>query len=348
MVERVQDSAGPMVDSSSELRRDAVTGRWIIANTSHPSRAADFEIESSDIKGTGTCPFCPNNEKMTPPEIYAERPGAVNPNGPGWTIRVVPNKFPALQIEGELKRHGIGVFDASTGVGAHEVIIEGTDHKKQLDDLDVPEIARMLRTYQLRSKDLRGDERLKYILIFKNHGFAAGASLEHSHSQLIALPIVPTRVQDELTGCERYFEQRDRCIYCDIIHHELDEQERIIVETTGFVSFTPFVSRFPYEVCIAPKYHRADFLLVPQNELMDLAQALKETLKRIRATLRNPAYNLMLHTAPTEDGNREDYHWHFELIPILTRVAGFEWGSGFYINPTPPEVAAEDMRQAAI
>ena len=175
-----------------------------------------------------------------------------------------------------------------------------------------------------------------------------GEWLEHTHSQLIALPIVPKRVQDELRGCERYFDYRDRCVYCDILHHELDEQQRVICETTGFVAFAPFVSRFPYEVCIAPKYHRADFVLVPPGELTDLAQALRETLRRIRVALRNPSYNFILHTAPIEDGNREDYHWHFELIPILTRVAGFEWGSGFYINPTPPEVAAADLRNAMI
>ena len=337
-----------MMDSSSELRRDAVTGRWIIVNTSHPSRPDDFEIEPAEIKGVGTCPFCPGHEKLTPPEIYAERPGAVNPNGPGWAIRIVPNKFPALQIEGELKRRGIGVFDASAGVGAHEVIIESTNHQFQLADLEVADIARVLHAYQLRSRDLRGDARLKYVLIFKNHGFAAGASLEHTHSQLIALPIVPKRVQDELHGCELYFGYRDRCVYCDILHQELDEQERIICETAGFVAFTPFVSRFPYEVCIAPKFHRADFLLVPPGELMDLAHALRETLRRVRVTLKNSAYNFILHTSPIEGGNREDYHWHFELIPILTRIAGFEWGSGFYINPTPPEVAASDLRSATI
>jgi len=336
------------VPSESELRRDVVTGRWVIINTSHPSRVGDFEFESADVKGTGTCPFCPGNEAMTPPEVYAERPSGGQPNGPGWTLRVVPNKFPALQIEGDLQRRGIGIFDMSRGVGAHEVIVESTNHQWQLADLDAPDIARTLHAYQLRSRELRGDQRLKYVLIFKNHGVAAGASLEHTHSQLIALPVVPIRVADELNGCAQHFEYRDRCAYCDVLHQELEARERVVCETSAFAVFAPYVSRFPYELCILPKFHRADFLLVPDDELQDLARALREALRRLRSALKNPAYNFILHTAPIEEGNREDYHWHFELMPTLRQVAGFEWGTGFYINPTPPELAAEDLRNASI
>lgn len=331
----------------SELRRDPVIGRWNIIETDQPSGPEAFEVETHAPMG-GKCPFCYGNEGMTPPEIYVLRPPGSGPNSTGWHLRVVANKFPALKIEGDLGRRGLGVFDLCNGVGAHEVIVETPDHQRQMTDLSVEELTAVIKAFKVRSLDLRGDRRLKYTLIFKNFGLSAGASLEHTHSQLIALPIVPKRVQEELRGSEKYFEFRERCLYCDMLHQELQDDERLVCENRSFVAHCPFVSSFPFEVWILPKEHRADFAQINQEAIGDFARLLKETLLRLRAALANPSYNFIIHTAPIEPREREDYHWHLELIPKLTKIAGFEWGTGFYINPTPPELAATCLRDAVL
>ena len=332
----------------SELRRDPITGRWNIINTDEPSGPDAFEVDNQAPTSGGRCPFCPGNEAITPTEIYAVRPPGSQPNTPGWQLRVVPNKFPALQIEGDLSRRGIGVFDLCNGVGAHEVIIETPDHQRQMGDLTLEEMGAVIRAFKARSLDLRGDRRLKYTLIFKNTGLSAGASLDHTHSQLIALPIVPKRVQEELTGAARYFEFRDRCPFCDMLSQELQDDERLIADNRSFAAFCPFVSSFPFEMWLLPKEHRADFAQIGPEEITDFARLLKEMLSRMRTALGNPAYNFIIHTAPIGPQEREEYHWHVELIPKLTKVAGFEWGTGFYINPTPPELAAKFLREAVL
>ena len=331
----------------SELRRDPVTGRWTIIDIHEPSGPDTFEIEQ-DVPSAGPCPFCPGNESMTPPEIYAMRPQGKNANDSGWQLRVVPNKFPALKIEGSLTRRGIGIFDQCHGVGAHEVIIETQTHNRQMADYSTEEMEQVLKAYRLRSLDLRGDKRLKYSLIFKNVGSPAGATLSHAHSQLIALPIVPKRVQEELTGAERYFEFRERCVFCDMLYQELQDDERIVCENRSFAAYCPFVSRFPFEMWILPKEHLVDFAGITAEGISDLARLLKEALQRVRTALSNPSYNFMIHTAPIEPRARDAFHWHIELIPSLTKVAGFEWGTGFYINPTPPELAAQVLRDVVL
>ena len=322
-------------------------GRWNIIETDGISGPEAFEVDTHTMSG-GKCPFCYGNEPMTPPEIYVLRPAGSAPNSAGWTLRVVSNKFPALKIEGDLNRRGIGVFDLCNGVGAHEVIVECPDHQRQTSDLSVSELAETIKAFKVRSLDLRGDHRLKYTLIFKNFGLSAGASLEHTHSQLIALPIVPKRVQEELKGAERYFEFRERCAFCDLLHQDLQENERIVCENRSFVALCPFMSSFPFELWILPKEHRADFAQISAEAITDFARILRESLLRVRVALANPSYNFLIHTAPIEPRQRDEYHWHLELIPKLTRTAGFEWGTGFYINPTPPEFAAKVLRDAVL
>ncbi|MDD5448997.1 MAG: galactose-1-phosphate uridylyltransferase [Candidatus Omnitrophica bacterium] len=328
-----------------ELRRDPITGRWIIINNDSP-KGPDFYKSVPSPKKAGVCAFCNGNEKMTPPEIMAYSKHKREKNTPGWDVRVVPNKFPALQIEGDLNRVGIGVFDLMNGVGAHEVIIDTPNHESEIADRDESQIRDMLWAYRDRSLDLRKDKRFKYILIFKNYGFTAGASLDHPHSQLIALPFAPKRVVGEIEGAEKYFGYRERCVYCDMIRQELQEKELTITENKSFLSFTPFVSRFPYETWIIPKEHVSDFPQIQVEGINDLASIFKDTLSRIKKLLNDPAYNYILHSTPLDDLARDDYHWHIEIMPRITRVAGFEWGTGFYINPTPPELAAKTLREA--
>ena len=331
----------------AELRKDPITGRWVIIEIDKAKGPSDYEVEEH-IKKRGVCPFCPGNEHMTPSEIYANREGETKPNAANWQTRVIPNKFPALRIEGDLDRVGIGMYDMMNGVGAHEVIIETPDHAKELSDLTDHEVEKVIWAYRNRSLDLRGDKRFKYILIFRNYGVSAGASLEHPHSQLIALPIIPKRVGEELGFSERYYEYRERCVFCDMLHQEIDDRERVIIENKNFIAFAPFVSRFPFEISIFPKLHSSDFSYIQKEEIVDLARILRETLLRIKLALRDPSYNFIIHTAPIDGEERADYHWHIEIMPRMGRTAGFEWGTGFYLNQTPPELAAWALREVSI
>ncbi|MDP2943855.1 MAG: galactose-1-phosphate uridylyltransferase [Candidatus Omnitrophota bacterium] len=330
----------------AELRRDPVIGRWVIVDTDHPSVPSDFEIEELTWAG-GVCPFCLGNESLTPPEITAIRDPATLPNTPGWQVRVVPNKFPALQIEGDLNRKGLGIYDMSNGIGAHEVVIESPYHHKDLPDLLNVEIENIISTVCNRALDLAKDKRFKYIMIFKNYGPSAGASLEHPHTQIIALPMVPKNVLEEIHGAHAYFEYRERCIFCDMIRQETQEKERVILENKHFLSFCPFVSRFPFEIMIAPKKHSSYFCHVPKEEIPSLASILKETITKIKKIFPKLAYNYIIHTTPFDGEETEGYHWHIEFMPKLMRVAGFEWGTGFYIVPTPPELAAKYLKEVS-
>jgi len=330
-----------------ELRKDPVIKRWVIIATERAKRPHDFKREKEEIKA-GFCPFDYGNEHTTPPEIFAFRPPDTEPNTPGWWVRVVSNKFPALNPQLEIERYGVGMYDAMTGFGFHEVIIETPDHFASLATLDYKQVQEVVWAYKIRYNQLKKDDRIKYILIFKNHGRDAGASLQHPHSQLIALPIVPKRVEEELQGSKEYYDYKERCVFCDMIREEKRDKERIIEENEFFVSFAPFASRFPFETWILPKKHNHDFGEITEEEVKFLAKILKNTLYRIYTALDNPPYNMMIHTAPTNGEGKKHYHWHIEIVPRLTKVAGFEWGSGFYINPTPPENAAKFLREVEI
>ena len=264
---------------------------------------------------------------------------------PGWKVRVVPNRYPALMIEGELDREAAGIYDRMNGVGAHEVVIETPEHSRDLSELTDAEVTEVLFAFKARVLDLRNDQRFRYILIFKNHGSAAGATLEHTHSQLIALPVTPRQVADEIDGARRHHEHRERCIYCDIVGQERKDRSRVVHENEEFVVFEPWAPRSPFETWIVPRRHESNFEAEPKERLALAAQALRTTLAKLMAGLGRPAYNFMIHTNPLRDASSASYHWHIEVVPALTQVAGFEWGSGFHINPVPPEEAAEFLRK---
>lgn len=336
-----------------ELRKDPVVGRWVIIATERAKRPSDFTRDREGRRHP-ECALCAGHESDTPPEVLAYRAGAAPPNTAGWSVRVVPNKFPALRIEGELEPRGEGMFDLANGVGAHEVIIETPDHTADFADLSEQHITDVLWAYHDRLHDLRKDSRFRYMLIFKNHGEEAGASLEHSHSQLIALPIIPFAAVEELNGAREHFRLKDgRCVFCDLIRQELKDRRRIVTENDDFVILCPFAPRFPFETWILPKRHtesfertHSDTLRNLTEEYRHLAGAMRDALRRMNRVLGSPPYNYVLHSAPLDDAQYPFYHWHLEIMPKLTRVAGFEWGSGFYINPTPPEDAARHLREA--
>lgn len=332
-----------------ELRRDPIVGRWVIISTERGGRPQDLLLPSATPPvATTLCPFCPGQERLTPKEILAYRPQVAGANSPDWSIRVVPNKFPALHIEGDMGREGVGIYDRMNGIGAHEVIIESPHHKDRLADMPIKRIEDLLWAFRDRILDLKKDLRLRYILIFKNHGPAAGATLEHSHSQLIALPIVPTNVAEEMEGCRAHYEQKERCIYCDIMRQESSEGARVVAENAEFLCLTPYAPRFAFEMWILPKRHAGYFEESQRAQFEFFAVILSEALRRLDKVLAGPAYNFVLHTSPLHERTGDYYHWHLEIIPKLTQVAGFEWGTGFYINPVSPEEAAKALREADV
>jgi UDPglucose--hexose-1-phosphate uridylyltransferase len=332
-----------------ELRKDPITGRWVIIASERGKRPNDYrrpaEQRHTDPQN---CPFCPGNEGETPSEIFALRAAGSQANASGWTVRAVPNRYPALRIEGDLNREGLGVYDKMNGVGAHEVIIETPNHDEDLVDLDEFRIADSLHVCQMRVNDLMNDERFRYVLLFKNQGEMAGASLEHAHTQLIATPVVPKLVLEELNGARYYYNHRERCIFCDIVRQEISDGERVVDQSPHFVALSPYAARFPYEVWIMPKQHQAAFRTIDDAQRLEFAGLLRRVLLRHKLALGNPAYNYMFHSSPFGLEKNPEYHWHLEIIPRLNSVAGFEWGTGFYINPTTPEESASILREVDV
>lgn len=330
-----------------ELRRDPIVGRWVIIATERARRPSDVP-RGPPSPEPRLCPFCPGQEDKTPREVYvAGRSPSAPPNSPGWTVRVVPNRFPALKIEGDLDRQAEGIYDRMNGVGAHEVIVETPQHGRAMKDLSDAELTEVLFAFKARILDLRNDLRFRYILLFKNHGLLAGASLEHAHSQLIALPVVPRQVIEEIGGARRHYELKERCIFCDVVGQERRDRSRLVYENDEFVVFAPYAPRSPFETWIVPKRHESNFEAEPKERLGLCAQALATALRRLSAALGDPSYNFIIHSNPLRDAPSPSYHWHVEIMPALSHVAGFEWGSGFHINPVPPEEAAEFLRKVA-
>ena len=334
-------------EARSEFRRDPIVDRWVIVaeeRSRRPQPFVDWEEAPSQAK---FCPFCPGNEEKTPPEVMAFRSPHADIDRAHWRVRVVPNKFPALSLQMQSDRCEIGLYDRMDGVGAHEVVVESPDHAGRFWKYSPQHVEEIFWAYRERMQALAQDARLQYILIFKNKGREAGASLEHPHTQIIATPIVPKIVSEELAGSQRYMEQRGRCVYCAMVEEERRQKLRLVAETEHFVAFCPFASRFPYETWILPREHESRFDPVSDAELAELAGFFRQTLARLAQTLSDPPYNFLLHTAPCRDAGLPYYHWHFEIIPKLIRVAGFEWGTGFFINPMPPETAARMLRSTS-
>lgn len=331
-----------------ELRKDPILDRWVIISTERQKRSSDFFLSDKPKSRGGFCPFCEGNESNPPPEIYALRKHGSARNAPGWSLRVVPNRFPVLKIEGDINREAVGMYDKMNGIGAHEVIIESPLHEDTLSTLSLSKLVDVLVAYRERIVDLKKDRRFRYILIFKNHGFSAGASLEHSHSQLIALPIIPKRVLEELEGSEKHYSYKERCVYCDIIHQETSQKERVISENSHYIALSPFAPKAPFEIWVLPTKHECAYDEEGHDSLEALARILSEVLKRLDRALGNPDYNFIIHTSPIGMDRLEYFHWHIEIMPKLTKTAGFEWGSGFYINPISPEESTQVLKDAKI
>jgi UDPglucose--hexose-1-phosphate uridylyltransferase len=317
-----------------ELRKDPLLGRWVIVGTERVRRPGDFR-QPAPPERTGSCVFCAGRERETPPELLAFRD---KPDDGGWRVRVVPSRFPALRVEGDLERRGHGLYDLMNGIGAHEVIVESPRHEDTLGRLSLAAVEDVVRAWRDRIIDLKRDQRFRSIVVFKS------SADRHAVSQLLATPTPSQLVNDELHHARTYHDYRERCLFCDILHQETEERARLVVDGEHVVAFAPFASRVPFETWLLPRRHLPAFEHSSAAELRDLARALRDVLRRLDRTLGAPPIDLTLHSAPFADGESPYYHWHVEIAPLLPLPAGPQRSSGFWVNPMPPEDAARFLR----
>jgi len=284
------------------------------------------------------CPFCPGNEGLTPKETYSS-----TREGGGWSVRVIPNKFPFFHIEGEFDRRPEGMYDLMEAIGAHEIAVEAPEHHLNLATLEPPQIEKILFAYRERLIDLERDRRFQQFLILKNY---PGVFNRHPHSHIMAMPVIPRRIDEEIWGTLDYYQRKERCIFCDIVKEEISMKKRVVLETVYFLVFSPFASRFPFETWIVPKIHSPDFHQIQEEEMEDLSIVIQSLFIRYYKLLSDPPYSLTFHTSPIQSQfHRSEYHWHIEIRLRIGLREGFEWGTGFFVNPTPPEDAAAYLRE---
>jgi len=326
----------------AELRREPVALRWVVIMTSETKGPEDYLVFRKpyrEIEPIEPCPFCAGNEVLTPQQILALE----GKEKGKWAVRVVPNKFPFFRIEGELDKRPEGMYDLMNAVGAHEIIIETPDHQGAWGKMDSGQMQRVLRAYRERASDLARDRRFRQILILKNH---PGVFCLHPHSNVLALPVIPRRIDEEIWGTLDYFRRKERCIFCDIIKEEIASGKRLILESAHFLSFCPFASRYPFETWIIPRRHSSDFVSIGDEEMRDLASIMGSVFRRLLRLLQDPPYSFAIHGSPIQEKyHRSEYHWHMEIRPRIGLREGFEWATGFFVNPTPPEVAATHLRE---
>jgi len=327
-----------------EIRHNIVTREWVIIATERAKRPHEFakpNLRRQSVPSfSPSCPFCPGNERMTPPEAYR-----VGQDG-AWQVRVVPNKYAALDATGQLLRHTAGLKRSISGVGIHEVIVETPAHDKTLAQLSEAEMEMVIRTYQQRYRAVTDDPRVAHATLFKNHGERAGTSLEHPHSQVVGTPIIPPQVRERMENALRFYDEMGECIFCSVLADEMRDQERIILKTDHFASFLPYAALTPFHIWIYPLRHTASFADATEEELTDFARLLRRLLRKIYFGLENPDFNLTVRTPPREARGLRYYHWYASVIPRVSRIAGFEIGSGMFINVAVPESSAAFLRDA--
>ena len=328
-----------------ELRQNLVTREWVIIATERAKRPEQFKKEKTTVEipvFDPKCPFCPGNEANTPGETFRI-------NGEkGWKVRVVPNKFAALNVVGDKVRKIDGIMRSLTGVGIHDVVVETPVHNLTTALLEIDDIKDIIKAYKARYEQILQDDRVDMVIIFKNHGESAGTSLIHPHSQIIGTPIVPSQVRNRMDIAMDYFDDTGECMYCKIMNDELKAKERIVLESEHFVAFVPYAGLSPFHTWIFPKRHMTSFRVINENEISDLAYQLKTVLGKFYYGLNNPDFNYCIRSNPKDEGEVEYFHWYLTIVPRLTKVAGFELGSGMYINVTLPEENADFLRKVEL
>ena len=332
----------------SEYRQNVVNGEWVIISAERGKRPADYtstaKVRSAPAEHSDNCPFCVGNEHICDAPTYELKDGS------DWSLRIVPNKFAAVSRPAQLpeiplpRLRTAGIHLSARGYGAAEVVVESRKHNANLAFMEKSEVYEVIKSFKTRFNQLSEDPNIAMVSIFKNYGATAGASLEHPHSQIIATHVLPTHISDDLSYARRAYNTYGTCLYCDLLKKEIEAGDRVISMTDNFIAFCPFASRYPYEVRIFPLKHSALFGTISEEQMNDLAGILKKTLAKIYNLLKDPDYNFYVRTAPNSDGDVRFYHWHIAITPRLTRPAGFELGTRIYINTTPPEQAATELR----
>jgi UDPglucose--hexose-1-phosphate uridylyltransferase len=315
---------------------------WVVVTNDHPKGPSDYlpfkPPYQPQEETKGGCPFCPGNEGTTPKETFS-----LSREGGGWSVRVIPNKFPFFHIEGEFDRRPEGMYDVMDAIGAHEIVVEAPEHKQSYASMETPQIEKILFAYRERLMDLEKDRRFQQFLILKNY---PGVFNRHPHSHILAMPVIPRRIDEEVWGTLDYYQRKERCIFCDIIKEEILMKKRVVLETVHFLVFSPFASRYPFETWIVPKKHSPDFHHIDEEEMEDLSVAIQSLSIRFYKLLSDPPYSFTFHTSPVQGRfHRSEYHWHIETRLRIGLREGFEWGTGFFVNPTPPEDAAAYLRK---
>jgi len=334
-----------------ELRQNPATKEWVIIATERARRPEELGvgIRESNPQEKDNCPFCPGHETMTPGEIIAYRTYGTKPDSPGWWIRLVPNKYSALIPEGDTQRIKVDdFFTYMDGFGEHEVIIESPDHEATIATMEQKQVEELFLAFRERYITLSKDPRFEMVILFKNHGMAAGTSLHHPHSQIIATPVTPLHIRNRIEAAMHYYDDTGRCVYCEMIEKEDKIGDRVVLETDHFKSFEPFAARSPFETWVVPKKHSSSFESISQEDAKELAYIMKTTLAKIFKSLNNPNYNFVVRSAPIHEKDVEYYHWHVQILPRVSAVAGFELGSGIYINTVIPEAAAKFLRDTKV
>jgi len=334
-----------------EFRRDPVCGRWAVVAPERALRPITLHGAEPRHRTNGErlpCPFCPGQERETPHEVLAFREPGWAADGPGWNLRVVPNRFPAVRpdVDGTFCAVGGMVFLTTPGLGRSEIVIESPEHVTAPTQMKDEQFAAVFRAYRDRILTLADDGRLAYASIFKNVGAEAGASLGHTHSQIVATPVVPELVEAELAGSREFLGRTGRCVFCDLITRELTSGARVVARSERFVIVTAFAPRFAYELWVLPAQHASRFESIADDTALDLAKVMKRALTALDLAQSEPAYNWHLHTAPLRSPELPHYHWHIEVLPRTARPAGLEWGYGCFITTVAPETAAAELRAA--
>lgn len=326
----------------SELRLNRITGDWVIIAKERAKRPDEFSHEQAVKEQlphfVAHCPFCPGNEEKTPAECFRLEEKGV------WLIRSVPNKYSVLAPQGNIIRQGHGVQKFMDGFGLHEVIIETPKHDKSIALLPEEQVVRIMLTYQDRFHHFYRSSGIEYVTLFKNHGKEAGTSLEHPHSQIVGLPVMPGQVRDRVQDALQSYDEFGECLYCWTLQEELEDSQRIVQENESFVAFIPYAALSPFHLWIFPKKHNASFGHLTDSELLDLAVILQDVLWKLHQGLQAPDFNFVIRSLSPEEGSVKYFHWYLAIVPRLTKMAGFELGTGMYINSALPEESAAYLR----
>lgn len=325
----------------SELRRDLVSGEWVLIATGRAKRPHDFlkQKHKPFLQPRTSCPF--ENLSVQALSVYPS-------TDKNWKVEVIPNKYPAFGAGNCVIQHHEGIYEWSEGVGAHEVVVT-RDHKHSLAEMSDEEAELVIRSYQDRYLSLKTDDCIEYISIIHNHGKLSGATISHPHSQIMGIPVIPPDIFRSVEGSRNYFHKNKTCVHCTILKYELSSGDRIIYENEDFVVLAPYASKIAFEMRIFPKKHNPHFEILVLKERLAFANALRVALGKLFYGLKNPDYNFFLHTAPTgEISVYHHYHWHLEILPKTAIWAGFEVGTGIEVSTIAPESAAGFLRKVKV